>query len=85
MLSFSASGDAKLTADDWRPQAAEIAAHTKAMLCTGQVTREAALEGLRKIKDALRLDYQMSEADLRPISKLMAELEASNDASDPQT
>jgi hypothetical protein len=85
MLSFSANGDAKLTADDWRPPVAEIAAHTKTMLRTGQVTREAALDGLRKIEDALRLDYQMSDEDLKPISELIAELDASNNLLHPQT
>jgi hypothetical protein len=73
-----------LTADDWRPQAAAIAAHAKAMLRMGQVKREAALEGLREIEVALRLDYQMSDEDLGPISDLIAELDASNDPSNLQ-
>jgi hypothetical protein len=73
-----------LTAD-WRPQAVEITALTEAMLRTGQVTRVAAAEGLRKIADALRSDYQMSDNELAPISELIAELDRFNGPSTSQT
>ena len=67
-----------MTAEKWRPNAAEIAAHTKAMLGEEQVTHEAALEGLRKIREALRREYQLSDEELKPISELIAELDPSH-------
>jgi len=48
------------------------------MLGEEQVTHEAALEGLRKIREALRREYQLSDEELKPISELIAELDPSH-------
>jgi hypothetical protein len=69
-----ASRDAKVTIEKGRPAPAEIAAYTRDLLATGQVSRGVALSGLMESLDALRRDFRYSDHELRPITDLIDDL-----------
>jgi hypothetical protein len=66
-----------------RPDVASIAARSRAMVASGEATREAALEALRAIEEGLRRDLGLMDEALAPITQLIAELRA-GPSGDPQ-
>jgi hypothetical protein len=53
----------------------EIAAHSRALLGSGLVTRPIVLSALRQIKDGLKREFKFSDERLEPIRQLITELE----------
>jgi hypothetical protein len=64
-----------VTSEKGRPAPAEIAAYTRDLLLSGQVSRPVALIGLLESLDALRRDFRYSDHELRPITDLIDELD----------
>jgi hypothetical protein len=57
-----------------RPDAAQIATHTRSLIATGQVRRETALEGLELLANDVRSKYRFTDEELQPILELISEL-----------
>jgi hypothetical protein len=57
-----------------RPNAAQIATHTRSLIARAKVTRETALEGLEKLVRDMRSNYQFTDEELRPLLELISEL-----------
>jgi hypothetical protein len=56
------------------PDISKIAEHSEALLRARMVTRETALEALHQIAENLRSEFKVSDQELTPISRLIAEL-----------
>jgi hypothetical protein len=57
------------------PDASRIAAHSKAVLLSGQVSRQTTIQALRLMEENLRRDFDASSEALRPITDLIEELQ----------
>jgi hypothetical protein len=80
-MMFSLTADRQRSRANRRQMGARIDRGEMATECGGNSCpheSDAALEGLRKIREALRREYQLSDEELKPISELIAELDPSH-------
>jgi hypothetical protein len=58
----------------FEPDVSQIVEHCRAIFHEGLVSPETAADALHQINEALRRDHALSDAELKPITQLIAEL-----------
>jgi hypothetical protein len=66
------------------PDIQAIVAHSRAMLLSGQASKQTTLKALRVMEENLRRDYGVSDDALRPITELIDELQGPEPNGDVQ-